>query len=644
MALEDYLGDEFTHALKEIIEQNLNNEDFSIEQLCKEVGLSRSHLHRKIKSSTGLSISLFIRKVRLYKAKELLQTSNYNISEIAYLTGNKSPQNFSKYFIEEFGVSPSQYRKEKQEEQQTSVVQEPTIKEKPGSSNNKLFRAALIIISLCLILVFIIGQKDKLFNLGASKAVSEADPFRSIAVIPFQNYGTDSDEFFSEGVVEDILTYLAQFDGLRVVSRTSTAQFKNTDKSIQEIGRQLNVNYILEGSVRQDSQNFIISAQLIRVSDDQHVWAERYDRLKKNVIETQREVAKSIAGALNQSISSKVRQKLERVSTNNIEAYTALLRGRYLLRSRTKEDLFKSLDQFQAALALDSAFAEAYVGMAQAYSLLAGLRYAPDQEKQYEQLAEKNALHAIRYDKNNGSAYSILANLYASQYRWEEAIAAFKIALDLNPNDALVNYWYSLVLRTVGDLEQSLSYHKIAGELDPLYPVIQAGHIYTCVLAGEYDRAEEILGKIEPVMGESFLYYYVKGNFLLQKGDYEAALPICSKALDLNPTFKQPESDKYYCMAKMGKKEPVVEYLSSLDTTQALDCLRAAKIYIGLEESDRGIQLLLKAASMDLIPEDIIVNPIYAAIRNHPTFIEILKKYNLYSFYVPLKETPVLAN
>ena len=143
---------------------------------------------------------------------------------------------------------------------------------------------------------------------------------------------------------------------MKVISRTSAAKYKNSDKTIRQIAAELRVSYILEGSVRQDSSQVRITDQLIRAADDKHIWARRFDRTKKNVMEIQAEVARAIASSLNQHISPGIQQKLERVPTDNLEAYNALLRGRYLPRSRTKDDLYRSVEQFDAALQLGSRF------------------------------------------------------------------------------------------------------------------------------------------------------------------------------------------------------------------------------------------------------------------------------------------------
>lgn len=657
MATSDFPEDEFIKQLEAIIDKNLENPDFSIEQLCREIGLSRTHLHRKIKAATQLSTSHFIRKIRLQRARKLLERSDYNISEIAYRTGNKSPQNFSKYFIREFGLSPSAYRRQfKQAEKESPVTEradDVAVDRSPqaplpksGNSTDRWQQKVFLygVIGALLLVAGLFIFRTALFRSPSAGIAAGDASLPSIAVIPFENYGQEPDDFFCEGVVEDILTYLAQFKGLKVISRTSAAKYKNSDKTIRQIAAELRVSYILEGSVRQDSSEVRITAQLIRAADDKHIWARRFDRPKKNVMEIQAEVARAIASSLNQHISPGIQQKLERVPTGNLEAYNSLLRGRYLQRSRTKDDLYRSIEQFDAALQLDSCFSEAYAGKAAAYHLLTNLRYVPGQEEYYQDLAEQNALEAIRFDKSSGLAYGILGIIYTQQYRWEEAMSAFAIALDLSPNDAIINYWYGLSLRSTGDLDRALQYQKIASELDPLYPVIQAGYIYTCLLAGKFDLADQLIAQNEPVMGESFLYYTVVTNSRMRQGDYRGAVESAEKALRLNPEFKPTESDKIYSLGRLGREQQVLEYIVALDTTQALDCLRAAKAWKGLGDSDKSLQFLSRAAALGIINDDLLVEPIYADLRSHPAFLAILEQYGLSRFSSPLEKITVDRN
>ncbi|WP_170110695.1 helix-turn-helix domain-containing protein [Flavilitoribacter nigricans] len=622
------------------MEQNLDNPNFSIEQLCRKAGVSRTQLHRKIKAATQLSTSHLIRKIRLEKARQLLEQTDDHIAGIAFQTGHSSPQNFSKYFVKEYGLSPSNYRKEIQQKQtdvpkenrEVSELPQPEVQtpESPETASNPGYHLWKYLIAAA-ILLLLAGASWLYFSRTPAPEPDMVTP--SIAVIPFQNYGDDLNEFYSEGVVEDILTYLTQFKGLKVISRTSTNRYKDTGKSIREIARELGVNYILEGSVRQNSQEVRITAQLIRVHDDQHIWAHRYDRPKNNAMEIQAEVARDIATSLNQSISPAQRDKLARPQTDNSEAYQALLRGRYLQRSRTRDNLYRSIDFFDEALRLDPDYSEAYAGKAIAYNLLANLRYDPPQESEFQDLAEQNALQAIKHDRDNGLAYGILGNVYAQQFRWQKAVPAFEIALELSPNSAIINYWFSLSLRYIGELERSLNYHQTASELDPLHPVIQAGYIYTSLLAGKFELADQLLAQVAPFMGDSFLYYYVLAFSKMCKKEYRPAIEAAEQALAINPSFRQSESIKMYCLGQLGVHEPVISYVNTLDTTIALECLRAARAYMGMDQPEMSLHYLERAAAMGMAPEDLPVDPIYQQLHTDPAFTAILEQFNFLPFF-----------
>ena len=358
--------------------------------------------------------------MRLQQAQTLLNTTNLTIAEVAYQCGISSPQNFTKYFTAAFGVNPSDFRKQQKLHSEVPDVDSPSVdalsvdtssvdtlqakeeiqkikhsappsakypvSQPPGAAEkitsdiprktlhkNAGLRARWILVTL-IICGFVVGSiaYASLFRQQAP-ATPSPSPYTdapSIAVIPFKNYHTADGDFFSEGVVEDVLTHLAKFQNLRVISRTSTERYRNTEKSIQQIASELGVSYVLEGSIRQSDGKIRITAQLIEAAVDRHVWAKNYDRTKENVMEIQSEVALDIARALNQEISPQVQQTIKELPTQNAEAYQALLRGRHLLRTREKVALEASIQEFNKALRLDPHFSHAYAGKAAAYYLL----------------------------------------------------------------------------------------------------------------------------------------------------------------------------------------------------------------------------------------------------------------------------------
>lgn len=485
--------------------------------------------------------------------------------------------------------------------------------------------------ALCFFAIMGFGIKTFYFNGSPGVLASKKTEIPSIAVIPFQQFGPPNDDYLGEGVVEDILNYLAQIEGLRVISRTSTQRYKNTELSISDIGKELNSRFILEGSVRQNSDRIVINAALIDTQDERSIWAERFDQPRSNIMRIQRQVARSIAEALNETIGGQPENLVAQGPTENVDAYMALLQGRHLLRNRTKEDLNKSIDQFYLALQLDPKLAQAYEGLAEANFLLSDLRYEEDHAA-YLAEAEKHARQAIDLDPQSGDAFAILGNLLLKQYRWNEAISAFENALDLQPNSPLINYWYSLTLRGVGYLDRALQYHKLAAELDPLHPVIQAGYIYTCNSAGAFELSDRLLEKAAPVMEGSFLYHWVKGNTSLKRGEYEAAITEIQQAIDLNPTFSPPYSDKYYCFGKLGQRDSVRQYLDRLDSSKAICQLRKAKLLLSIGETEQALIHFRRSAEMGLIPDDLLVNSIYDDIRGYQVYQDVLTEFGLSPF------------
>ena len=362
---------EILQKLNLLIEENFENSKFSIDEICTNLGLSRSQLHRFIKEQTQLSTSLYIRKIKLQKAKQLLVTTQLRISEIAYSIGIDSPQSFSKYFTEEFGISPSDFRKSQENLVEEMVVeitpkQERVIQKKLFllSQKHKFYRFRWLGLGLLLLTILGLGFWLK-YSLEKNANVEG-----SIAILPFKNLGKPENAFFSDGVMEQIHTSLAVIDNLKIISKTSSLQYRNTQKTIPQIGKELNVNYILEGTVLQLAQKVRITVELSRANDDMVVWSKNYEGEMKDIFGYMSTVAKEIANELNQKLSISLSKKLEKVPTQNINAYNEYLQGQQLMKARTKEKMEAAILKFEKAIGLDPNFANAYAQKASAYYLL----------------------------------------------------------------------------------------------------------------------------------------------------------------------------------------------------------------------------------------------------------------------------------
>ena len=634
--------------LKRIVEENIDDHEFSLEDLSRLAGLSRSQLYRRIKLSSGISLSLFIRKVRLQKAKLLLDNTTQTITEVSYKCGISSPQNFTKYFAAEFGLSPSEYRKLKQAQPEdqpakdteiVSVVPShapPEITSVPESTQTVaaspkiLNKQTLILITLAMVLV--LGAIAAYWKTRDTLPPNNNGETISVAVIPFKNYSSVKDDFLGEGVVEDVLTHLTMFRNIRVISRTSSEQYRDTEKSIPQIGKELSAQYVLEGSIRQSDGKIRITTQLIETATDSHIWARNYDRSKGDIMDIQSEIALDIARTLNKEINPDVEKAISALPTENEEAYKALLRGRYLLSTREKEALESSIIEFDRALALDPYFSDAYSGKAAAYYLLRDSYFEQSNAKYYLQQAEENAKLAISEDQSNAQAFAYLGHVYIAQYNWEAAASTLEIALNLNPSDAQINYWYGNVFRGMLKVDEALKYHTIAYELDPLYPVIHAGYSYTCALSGRHAKAEKLLNDWSSVFERSFLHELTKGVNLILQEKYAEAIPYLEQSVSINPNFETAKINRIYCLGKLGKRSEVESYINAITTDNPSDNVRAVLACLSIGDEEKAVDFLKKAADLGRIDTDILLDPRYEPILNHPTVLQVLREYGLYQY------------
>ena len=626
---------QFIESIRRYCLRQLENEDLSTEAICTFFNISKSHLHRKIKKATGLSTSLFIRKIRLEKSKEYLAESNKNISEIAYSVGINSPQNFSRYFAEQYGLSPKAFRNQNRIEE-LSEYTTPVSDDIPWKRYFHIeSKAARQLWMYAFFLMLSIGGSYALIRLSpppakptlnqASNQYVPMEYTNSVAVLPFVNLGDSDSHLLADGVMEDILTSLSFFKDLKVISRTSSMHFRNSSKSIKDIAEELGVAYVVEGSVRKHDENIRITAQLIRGSDDSHVWAENYNRPIEEILTIQSEVSKEIARALNQNITQDVLVKLDKTSTRNPKAYNEVLIGNQLIKSRTKEDLQQGIRRFDKAIKLDPDFADAFAFKASALELMGNMYYM-NKDTAYDE-AEKLALKALELDFTNDHAYSTLANVYVNQYKWKQAESSFQIALQHNPNNARTLYWYSLVLRSMGEIDKAIEFNKKARVLDPLHPVLFGGYVATCLYGGRTDLAKEALMQDSSVFLDEFMYYWVSGMFYENIGECQNAIEQYDKALLRNPGARSVLVAKLNCLGKLGDAQSVHDYMATLPENSPYTHHTKAVLLKSIGQFEEGLIHLIKAAEEGFMAMDIMVDPTYEDFVEDPRLSKSLKTY-----------------
>ena len=296
------------------------------------------------------------------------------------------------------------------------------------------------------------------------------------------------------------------------------------------------------------------------------------------------------------------------------------------MQARTKEKIEASIVKNNIAIKLDPAFTEAYVNLAIAYFLLGEDQIIPLQEAFKK--SEKNALTAIRLDSENGRAYAILGNIYKAQNKWEQAITTFQIALKFSPNDAQINYWYSLIIRSIGLMDEAVKYSTKAVSLDPLSQNIYGGHIAGCAYASKLEMAEKAIKAGELIFNDAYLFHNAKGFYFIIRKNYGEALKEFNISHQLNPKSVYFEVMMAYSQAKSGQTVPVLAYLKTLP--QKPDNYKLFSIlYAGLGDKERCLNYLEMAAEINDIPNYLKVSPLFVFLHNEPRFNTILQKSGL---------------
>lgn len=301
-------------------------------------------------------------------------------------------------------------------------------------------------------------------------------PRDSIAVLPFANLSSDpGNDYFSEGISEELLNLLARVPNLSVAARTSSFAFKGQNLDVRTVAQQLGVDTVLEGSVRKQGDRVRITAQLIDAGTGYHLWSETYDRRLEDIFQVQDEIASEIVKALRMTLGGEDAASMTMVAreqppTRNLEAYQLYLQARHQWKRRGETSLRRSIDLLEQALRLDPEFARAYSALAAAYVVLPG--YAGESPHAHYEKAAEAARQALARDPNLAEAHAVLATIDQNEWDWADAEAGFFFATSLDPNDATTRQWYSLLLRQAGRLEKSLEEARKALELDPTSPII----------------------------------------------------------------------------------------------------------------------------------------------------------------------------
>jgi serine/threonine-protein kinase len=356
---------------------------------------------------------------------------------------------------------------------------------------------------------------------GSSSAQPAAAESSSIAVLPFVNMSSDANqEYFSDGLSEELLNSLAHVPQLRVISRTSSFQFKGKNEDIRTIARKLNVGRVLEGSVRKSGKRVRITAQLVSAATGAHQWSQTYDRDMDDIFQVQEEIAGEVVKALQVILVDETLPK--RPTPRSTEAYTLLLKGRYFSDRRTKDDLAKAVEHLRRAIELDPGYAVAWAALARAYATQASSAFAPVDESVAN--ARKAAEKALALDPNLAAGHAMLGWIKASyEWEWEAADLEFKRALELDPGSAGILANAGLIAQGLGRFGESIELYRRAIARNPLQGGQYANLAISLLYADRLDEAEAACRQAIELRPEAVTQKYLLGRILLAQGKLEAA-------------------------------------------------------------------------------------------------------------------------
>ena len=459
-------------------------------------------------------------------------------------------------------------------------------------------------------------------------ASSSAAGGNSIAVLPFTNMSADDEnEYFCDGLAEELLNALAKIEDLKVAARTSSFSFKNKNAEASQIGKALRVKTILEGSVRKSGNRLRITAQLINAADGYHLWSERYDREMKDIFDVQDEITLAVVDALKVKLFGEEQDAVLKRHTRNPEAHEFYLRGLFYFYRFTPDDFQKASESFRRAIVIDPRYASAYAGLADAYTELSFFSFSPSETMPK---AREAANKALELDDRLGEAHNSLA-IIKMYFDWDYAGAEqeFQRAIALNPGSGPIHMWYGWYLGLMGRFDESFKEMQGAQERDPLSAANNSGIGIVFHWSRQPERAIEQFRKVLELNPN----YLIARSFLAeayeQKGDFVSAIATIEK-IQQSETDPLTLSTVGYVYAKSGDRHKALEILNEFvkrSNQEYVPAFSFAQIYAGLGDNEQALAWLDKACNeravwIPFLKVDLKFDP----LRSNPRFQELLKK------------------
>lgn len=611
----------FLGKLRDAVDANLTNDQFGVEELARQMGMSRSQLHRKLTSTTGQSVSQFIREYRLERGMELLRQGELTAAEVADKVGFGSATYFNTCFNEFYGFTPGEARNKAAE-----VLDSTSKKEAPlNLSLEQTKRTFLPVIVALIAVAFIIG----IIYLNYTQKPFADSKDKSIAILPFKNLSNDKrTEYFTEGVIEAIRTNLSHVAELRVIARTSVEQYRTTSKSAREIAKELGVAALLEGSVQRDNNQVRIDVRLIDGNTETQVWAKSYNRELADVFAIQSEIAQYVANELNANVSPEEKSKLSETDTRNSKAYDLYLKAIYEYRTYSNQGAHNSINLLTEAIALDSGYARAYAFLANSYIGLAAIWSAELSAIEALEKGKPFLDKALELEPNLDEAH-MLMGFYKLYHDWDIKGAEhhYKMGIANDHPDALAVY--ADYLNFVSRHKEAMMYAERLNQKDPYYPNSRIN------LAYFYNNRMEDALEFSTSRVKMFNNYYTldaHGFLLLNMKRYKESIEYFNKAIALEG-IRYPRMLGWMgaAYAKDGDRASALKIVEEFKDRLAKNdqgsvAFFIAVIYSALNEKEAALQWLKKSyQSHDMEMPWLMTEPQFYNLHNEPEFVEIAK-------------------
>jgi TolB-like protein/DNA-binding winged helix-turn-helix (wHTH) protein/Flp pilus assembly protein TadD len=456
---------------------------------------------------------------------------------------------------------------------------------------------------------------------------------RSLAVLPLESLSNDaSQDYFADGMTDELIADLGQISALRVISRTSVMAYKRARKPLPQIARELNVDAVVEGTVLRSGHRVRITAQLIEASADKHLWSESYEGELRDTLALQNKVARAIADEIRINLNPQEQAALKNVKVVNPKAYESYLKGRYFWNKRTADGLKVALAYFKQSIDEDPTYAQSYSGLADTYALLGDWQYSEMTSREALPKAKSAAVKALELDGALGEAHNSLAFcLDAFDWDFDSAGREFRRAIELNPSYATAHHWYAWHLSVLGRYEDAIAEMRKAQNLDPLSLIINADLAELLLIAHSYDESIRQSRKTIEMDPNFALAHNQLGQAYLQKNMNEEAIAELQKAVQLSGGSPTCIANLARAYAASGKRSEAIRLLTEVKNHSGptySDASEIAVIYTALADSDRAMNWLQKGYEERFNPS-VLLRPGFDPLRSDPRFRELVRRIGL---------------